>query len=160
MRQALAIAAGLWLAGVLQAGAAPHMAIMGVRPDLLLTFGLVFSLQLTRPGATGVGFFVGIIMGGLVGANLTHYIVSRMFACFCLGWSRRFRFELTYPAVGGSVFAGTMLAGLIFMFTAAPRDVGGFLGDTIIAATYNGVLALPLYALIRWVFPQPSRRRI
>lgn len=160
MRHVLWIGIGLWLMGVLQAGLAPHLTLMGVRPDLLLVYGLVVSLHMTRPGSAGVGFFVGLIMGGLVGANLTHYVVSRTFACFCMGWSRRFRFELSYPSVIGFVFAGTLLANILFMFTAAPRDVGGFLRDTILAATYNGVLALPLYALMKRVLPQPSRRRI
>lgn len=160
MRQALWIALGMWLIGVLQSGLAPHMALMTVRPDLLLIYGLVVSLHMTRSGAAAVGFFVGLIMGGLVGANLTHYVVSRAFACFCMGWSRRFRFELSYLSVVGFVFAGTLIANLLFMFTAAPRDVGGFLRDTILAATYNGVLALPLYALMKRVLPQPSRRRI
>jgi len=151
---------GLWLAGVLQAGASPHMALFGVAPDFLLIFGLTMSLHLPRPGATGIGFFAGMIYGGLAGANLTHYIISRSIACFATSWSRRLRLELNYPTVGATVLVGTVIARVFFMFTAAPQDVGGFLRDTIAEATYNGVLALPLYALVKRVMPQTSRRRI
>ena len=155
---------GLWLFGVLQAGAAPHMyvqlSVFGATPDFLLIFSLVFSTALSRPGATALGFGAGLITGGLVAANLTHYIVSRTFTCFLASWSRRLRFELSYPTIATTVFLGTLIARILFMFTAAPRDVGLFLRDTIAEATYNGVLALPLYSLVKRVLPSPSRRRI
>lgn len=154
------VVGGLWVAGVLQAGAAPHMAILGAQPDFLLVFAISFSLYLNRGGAAATGFYAGLIQGGLIGANLTHYIASRMISCFAASWSRRLRFEMTPATIAGTVFATTILASLIFMFTAAPRNLGGFLRDTIVAATYNGVLALPLYGLLSRVLPQPSRRRI
>lgn len=151
---------GLWLAGVLLAGLSPHMEILGASPDFLLIYGIVFSTALTRPAATALGFAAGLITGGLVGANITHYILSRTFTCFLASWSRRLRFELSYPTIATTVFLGTLFARILFMFTAAPRDVGGFLRDTIAEATYNGVLALPLYGLVKRVLPTTSRRRI
>jgi rod shape-determining protein MreD len=160
MKSLPAIIGGLWLAGILQAGASPHMSLVGVAPDFLLIFGLGISLHTSRPGAAGVGFFAGLIYGGLAGANITHYIISRCVACFATSWSRRLRLELNYPTVAATIFTGTVIARIFFMFTAAPQDVGGFLRDTIAEATYNGVLALPLYALVKRVMPQTSRRRI
>lgn len=150
----------LWLAGVLQSGVATHMTLLGVMPDFLLILCLLTSMYLNRPAAATLGFFVGLVSGGLVGANITHYIISRTVAGFGTSWSRRLRFELSYASVAATVFIGTVIARLIFMFTAAPQDVGGFLRDTIAEATYNGVLALPLYALVKRVMPQTSRRRI
>lgn len=160
MRAVPWLLAGLWLAGVVQAGVASHMSLFGIAPDFLLIYGLVVSSQLTRPGACGIGFLVGLISGGLVGANMTHYLFSRLIASFFASWSKRLRFELTFFSLAGIVFSGTLLARLLFMFTAAPPDVPLFLRDTIAEATYNGVLALPLYGLVKRVVPQSSRRRI
>jgi hypothetical protein len=47
------------------------------------------------------------------------------------------------------VVGGTLLAYLLMMVPAPPPEVGRYLRDTIVAAMYNGVLAIPLYALLR-----------
>jgi rod shape-determining protein MreD len=141
----------LWICSVLQFGFARYLAIFGVAPNFLLVATIAVSLCLPRPSSAVFGFFAGAIEGALVGANLAHYVVSRTVAGFVAAWSRGLRFELTAPAVGFTTLAVTLVASVVFLFTAAPRGIVGYLGDTIGSAMYNGVLAMPLYALLRRV---------
>jgi hypothetical protein len=53
------------------------------------------------------------------------------------------------PVAGISAFAGTILAqGLVLLF-AHRGPVIPFLTGTLLSATINGALAMPLYALLR-----------
>ena len=97
------------------------------------------------------------MQGALAGANLTHYVISRCIAGFVASWSRRLRFEMTPITVAISVAAVTVVAQIALMFIAAPTGIFGFLGDTIGSAMYNGVIAIPVYALLKRVLNPPVR---
>ncbi len=139
----------IWVAAILQQALPPHLAILSFRPDFLLVTTVCLSLCMSRPAATGVGFAAGLLSGAIIGANMTHYIISRCFAGFVGAWSRRLRFTMNPAVVGLTTAAVFVLAQTLFMFLAAPKNIVGFLGDTIGSAMYNGVLAIPLYALIK-----------
>lgn len=153
----LVCALALWIAAVLQQGLSPQVGLLGAQPDFLLVAVGALGLCLTRPSAAVAGFVAGVLQGALAGANLTHYVVSRTVAGFCTAWSRRLRFESTWLAVFMTIAMTTVVAQLLFMFTAAPRGIAEFLGDTIIQAMYNGVLAIPVYALLKRVLNPPVR---
>lgn len=148
---ALWVVLTLWLAAILERGLAQHIGIFGAHPDFLLLTSIVIGLGLRRSGAAMTGFLAGVIQGALIGANLSHYVISRVVAAFAAAWSRELRFEMNPAALALTIAALTILGRLTFMVTAGPKHIGGFLGDTMGTAIYNGVLAIPVYALLRRV---------
>ncbi len=145
------VALVLWICAVLQFGLARYLAVFGAEPDFLMVAVVTISLCLPRAPGAATGFVAGVIQGALVGASLAHYAISRIIAGFVSAWSRGLRFELTAAAVGLTAVSVTIFSGLIFLFTAAPPGIVGYMGDTIGTAMYNGVLAMPLYALLKRV---------
>ncbi|MGV3618674.1 MAG: hypothetical protein ACO1SV_25405 [Fimbriimonas sp.] len=147
----------VWMAGGCQRSVSPYVAIGGVAPDfILIVIGCVSLFGSRRSGAV-IGFAGGILQGALAGANLAAYAVSRAVAGFVAGWFNSLEFEAGAVVASVVVFAITLLAQLLLMFVAPPAQIGGFLLATIGSAVYNGVLAMPLYALLRRVFDPPAR---
>lgn len=147
----------LWAGGGCQRSVASHIAIGGVVPDFLLVAIGCLSLFGTRRSGAIIGFFAGVLEGALAGANLAAYAVSRTIAGFVSGWFSSLEFEAGAVVASFVVFAITVFAQLLLMFIAPPGQIGGFLLATIGSAVYNGVLAMPLYALLRRVFDPPAR---
>lgn len=151
MKAVVFCVAALYVAAIVHFGLTPFVHLFGVHPDILLTCAIALGLCLSRPGGAAVGFVAGVLTGALVGANLAHYVVSFTLAGFVAAWTRSLRIESTAPAVAFTVAGCSIVAGLAFLLTAAPRGIAEYLGDTIVSALYNGVLAIPLYALFRRV---------
>ena len=147
----------LWAAGGCQRSAAPYLAIGGVSPDFLLIVVGCVSLFGSRRSGTFIGFVAGVLQGALAGANLAAYAVSRTVAGFVAGWFTSLEFEAGAIVASFVVVATTLLAQLLLMFIAPPGQLAPFLLATIGSAVYNGVLAMPLYALLRRVFDPPAR---
>ena len=139
----------IWVANVLNQGVAPHLQVFGVRPDFLFIAAACLSLM-ARPGVGAVvGALSGFAHAAIVGANLTHYVTSRSIAGFGISLARNTDFTLgpTFAAV--STFLGTLLADFVFLFFAPPPDIASFTQATIGTAIYNGVFAVPLFAVLR-----------
>jgi len=147
----------IWIAAVLQSALAQHLSIFGCRPDFPLILLANFALILPRGAAALVGFACGFATGAIAGANLTHYIVSRTFAGFCLSWSKAIGIQLNLLFVGLATALTTIFAGILWMFLAAPHGLASFIGDTIGSALYNGVLAVPVYVLLRKILRLNAR---
>jgi hypothetical protein len=139
----------LWLGAVLQGSLAPRISIFEASPDFLLIFMSVMCLYCTTAGATVLGFFTGLMTGAPSGANLGAYIVSRSFGGFADGWigSIGFQPNAVWAAVNTAVL--TVIAQLLLMFLAPKPGIPAFLAATIASAVYNGVLAMPVYLLLR-----------
>jgi hypothetical protein len=146
-----AIAVGLWVAGGFQQVVAPNLEIFGAQPDFLLVSLAGGALYLNRTQGAVLGFFCGLIHGGLAGANLTHYVISRTVGGFLAGWSKRTALEPNAVFAMATGFFLTVISRLLFMFLAAPKELLPYLGATIVTAAYNGVLVLPVYFLLRWL---------
>lgn len=139
----------IWILAAAQATVAPHFEILGSRPDFLLTFLGCMSLFLHRSGSGVLGFFCGLTYGCLSGVHLFACIFSRTVAGFLAPAGKRLGLEVTPLVVAATVFGVTIVAQLLWLFLAAPKGVLSFLGDTIRSAMYNGLLSVPLYALLR-----------
>jgi rod shape-determining protein MreD len=150
----------VWLLGIFDFGVAPHMTLFGVRPDFLLVGTVVFSQLFPRPASAGIGFLCGLIRGAIVGANLTHYVLSRTLTAFLGSWFRTSQRGQSSLQMFITVVVGTVFAHGVFLMTAAPSNVATFLTDTIIAAIYNGVIATPLYVLLSKFLGLNSRQRL
>jgi rod shape-determining protein MreD len=149
-------AAVLWAAAVLQHGLAARLSVFGASPDLLLAAMAPIAL-LSRPaGALWCGFFCGLAYGAVAGANLAHYVVSRCLTAFGLSSANLLGIEFSVLAAGVLTALATICAQLLLLFLAPPASIGAFLTATIGSAMYNGVLAMPLYALLRRLFRPKS----
>lgn len=138
-----------FVAGILQFSAMPRIDIWGAHPDLLLVVAYSLSV-LVRPGQGALaGFVSGLLIGGMSGATLTHYILSRTVVGYALGMTSQM--EPGIRAAAGLVAAGTLVGQLILMFLAPPSGIGVFLKVTILEALLNGAIAIPVFALMRRV---------
>jgi len=139
----------LWVAGGCQLTVGPRIAIVGAVPDFLMISAACLGLFATPRGGALAGFLAGVLHGALAGANLGSYAVSRAVAGFLAGTMNTFEFESS-PVVAFFVTGvTTIVAQLLLMFVAPPPSLISFLLATIGSAVYNGVLAMPLYALLR-----------
>lgn len=147
----------LWLAGGCQQALAPRVGIAGASPDFVLIAVSVLALFLNRRGGALVGFFGGLVQGAMAGANLAQYVVTRTLAGYGIGWLAMLEFEFNPLVALVVTAASTLFAQLLLMFTAPPPSIAHFLLATIGSAIYNGVLAVPLYALLAKVLAPDSR---
>lgn len=141
--------AAVWVLAAAQATVAPHLEILGSRPDFMLTFMGCMCLFMSRTAGSVLGFFCGLTYGALAGVHLFASIFSRTVTGFIAPAGRKFGLEVTPLVVAATVFAVTVVSQLLWLFLAAPKGVLSFLGDTIRSAMYNGLLSVPLYALLR-----------
>ena len=155
-RVALILGLG-YVAAVLQQAVAPRWVILGVSPDFFLAFLTPIAMFSTARPSVITGFYFGLLQGALPTANIAHYVLSRSVAAFCVSASNGLRLNPSVWIAAATTAVATLLAQLLWMFMAAPPNIGAFLGDTIGSAMYNGVIAMPMYALLRKVLgPAPS----
>jgi len=147
----------LWMAGGCQQSLAPRMAFAGLSPDFLLISLGCLGLCGSRKSGAVTGFFAGVIQGALAGANMAQYVVSRTLSGFLLGWLNTLEFDANAVVAFFAVFATTILSQLLLMFLAPPPRIIAFLLATIGSAVYNGVLAMPLFMLLKKVVDPPNR---
>ena len=145
----LIIAIGLYLAIVAQVSIAPAVAPFGCVPDfLLLALGL-FSMRGGRLSGAMIGFFAGILYGGVAGANIQLYVFSRVIAGLLIGSVSSMELDSSF-LLASIVSVFTVLIGQGIMILLAPHpNLIGLVGATIETAVYNGVLAIPVYALLK-----------
>ncbi|MBN9500225.1 MAG: hypothetical protein BGO01_19580 [Armatimonadetes bacterium 55-13] len=139
----------IWLGAALQQAVAHRLGILGFSPDFLLTFVACLCLYASRVGGAVIGFFAGLAAGATIGANLTQYVFSRSLTGFLDAWSRNFGFDANFVVAAVNAALVTIIAQMILMFFAPPSGITAFVGATIGSAMYNGVLAVPVYALLR-----------
>lgn len=140
----------LLFATVIQQGILNRYLILGAQVELTLVVVLSFAL-ISRPAAGGaLGLLSGILTGGLSGASLTYYALSRVVGGYFLG--TRSDSEPDYRAGAAWIAVGTLICRLIMILLAPPPAVLPALGATILTAVYNGVVALPVFAVVQRLF--------
>ena len=148
-RPFIVLALAFWIAAALQQAAAPHLAIAGARPDFLLVVALAASVMFPPVVAAVLGFASGLLHGGVAGSDVASLTVIRTLGAYLAGYVSRLELDVRPWYVGLVAFGGTLLASLLKMVPSPPPETWPYLRDTIFAAMYNGVLAIPLYALLR-----------
>ena len=145
----LLIAVTLYIAAVAQVSIAPAIAPVGFTPDFLLLALALFAMKSKPLGGIIIGFFAGLLFGAIAGANLQTYILSRVIAGFIISWLCSLDLDPSIIlAILVSVLA-VIVGQAVLIFVAAPPNVGGLIEATIETAVYNGVLAIPVYALLK-----------
>jgi rod shape-determining protein MreD len=147
----------LWLSAALQETIAPKLAILDAAPDFLLVSVSCLGLLTARYGATLVGFLAGLLNGALAGANLASYAISRTFSGFLVGWFNSFELESNIMVAFATTFVATLAANLVFMFITGPSGLVAYLLGTVGTALYNGLIAVPIYLLLRWAVGPESK---
>ena len=148
------------LAAGIQHGAAPNLAVLGATPNFLLVLALSSSV-LMRPGVSaGLGFLAGLLQGAMAGANLAHYVVSRVLTCFFIGYESKLEVGVRVEYAALTVAAGTIVSDVLLVIFAPPPEIWSSLRATIGTAIYNGVLAVPTYLLVRRLFKHQVNSRI
>jgi rod shape-determining protein MreD len=148
---------GLWLAAILQQALSPHLSIFGARPDFILVLVSPLSIFVPRNKGAALGFAGGVLQGAIAGGHLAASAISKAVAGFMGSWSRKIELERNFIVVFVTTFVVSLIAGLVWMFVAAPKGIAVYLGDTIGSAMYNGVLAIPVYMLLERVLNTRSR---
>lgn len=138
-----------WLAAVLQQAVVERVQIGGARPDLLLTLALASAVMFAPRFAALFGFVAGLLQGAIAGADLAHFTISYTIVAYFAGYLSWLELDIRAWYVALVVIGGTVTVGLLMMIPAPPSQLWPHLGDTILSAIYNGVLAIPLYALIK-----------
>jgi len=150
----------LWIAAGLQQGVGAMATIFGISPDYLVVAVSVLSLYGNSRSGMVVGFFGGLLMGSISGANLWQYVLSRMIAGFATGNIPELRFRNNVAVAASSALVGTLIAQFSLMFVAPPRLLGPFIGATIGSAMYNAVIAMLLSIVLNRVFAVPRYERL
>jgi len=149
----------LWLAAVCQMALAPRMAVAGATPDFPLVVLACGGLYCERKPATVLGFGAGLVQGIVAGANLTLYVASRTIAGFLLGWFNQVGVQVNWVVSCGYAAVVTIVAQFLLMFLGAHHGpLFPFIEGTLATAVYNGVIALPVYALLSRFLSVPSYR--
>lgn len=154
-RRLLGLAGLIALIGV-QAAIGPHLAILGVAPDLPLVAVLVVAMLSgpTRGAVTGVcvGLVLDVLRGNLIGL----FALSTGAAGWLCGQAAA-RIDPTRAAVrwvlaaGAAAVYGTMLIAVALVVSRGAVDVPGVVRHLVGATLYDGTLA----ALFYW----PAARR-
>jgi hypothetical protein len=151
---AMAVAVVLmWVAAVLDQAMSYRLAVFGCAPSFLLAVVGPMALLSRASFAGGVGFASGLIQGALAGANLTHYVISRSIAGFLTSLGGQLDIRLALPVAGLACAATTIVSQLLLMFLAPPPgSLVGYVFGSIGMAIYNGLIGIPIYALLRKIF--------
>jgi hypothetical protein len=156
MRQAVIVAGAVALiviATIFQMGILDRYLLLGAQVQLPVVVVCCLAL-VSRPAAGGaLGLLSGVLTGALSGATLTHYALGRILAGYFLGTKSETPQSLS--SAGLWCAAGTLISQGILLLLAPPPAIGPAVGATILTAVYNGVAAIPVFALIGGLF-QPK----
>lgn len=147
----------LWLAAILDQSLAARLSILGAQPSFfLVVLGPMALLSRPRTGAA-VGFAAGLMQGALAGANMTHYIISRSVAGFLTSLGTQLDIRIALSVAGLASAGTTLVAQFLLLFLAPPADsLVAFFFRSLGMSLYNGLLSIPLYALLRGWFAKPD----
>ena len=144
----IVLVVSFWLAAVIQQAAIDRLQITG-KPDLLLCLALSAAVMFAPRYAVLFGFVAGLLQGGIAGADLAHFTISYTIVAYFAGFLSWLELDIRAWYVALVVLGGTLVSNLLVMIPAPPPQFWPALGDTILSAMYNGVLAIPLYALLK-----------
>lgn len=140
----------LALATILQSGVFDRYVLLGAQINLPVVVVLCFAL-ISRPSAAGgLGLLSGILTGGISGATLMHYALSRVLAGYAVGTQSKNEPDGRWAIVW--VVVGSLISQSVLILLAPPKPLLPAVGATILSAVYNGVVAIPVFALVVRLF--------
>ena len=118
----------------------------------MLVLAFSFSLSVRPGSAAAMACATGVIQGCLSGASMMAFTLARTVIAFFFGFLERIEVSVSLPLGAAFVALGTASDGLLTTLIAPPSDLGAYARATIASAVYNGVLAFPVYWLVRRLF--------
>jgi len=147
----------LWFAGAAQQAIAFQVTAGGISPDFPLIVIVTVGLFSNRRSGAFLGFLGGAIHGAIAGGHTAAYTITRTVIGFIVGWFTGMEFEGNVAVAFIVTAAATIVTQLTFLLLTPRGAILSFLLATIGSAMYNGVLAIPLYALLKRVLDSPRR---
>lgn len=147
----------LWIAGAAQQAVSFQISFGGVSPDFPLVVIISVGLFFDKRSGAALGFLGGITHGAIAGGHMAAYAVTRTLVGFLTGWFNGMEFEGNTAVAFIVTAAATVFTQLTFLLLNPRGAIFSFLLATIGSAMYNGVLAIPLYALLKRVMDSPRR---
>jgi cell shape-determining protein MreD len=135
----------IYLTGAFNQGFSAKTATVGLFPDALFVMLCILSVMGQMRFALTIGFAAGIIQGAITGNLMWQFVLTRLLIGFLGGFLIESRFQRNYAVVGLATFLFTIICGVMMMIIGSQGSITEALKDTIIAAVYNGVLALLVY---------------
>ena len=148
MKEAILPAIWLILAGAAQMALAPKLAIFGARPDFLMVAATLLSINRGTDAAAVVGFFAGLIHGGITNTKMAAFIISRVIGSIGASIVGRTSVAATPLTVMLASLTATGIASLVYMLLGVPKDLWGWALATFGTIIYNAVLVGCLFALL------------
>ncbi len=145
----------LWLAGAFQQAVAFQISAGGVGPDFPLIVVVTVALFFDRRSATVFGFIGGAIRGAIAGGHMAAYCVTETVVGYLVGWFAGMEFEGNMVVAFVVTALATVSTQITFLLLTPRGAILPYLAATIGSAMYNGVLAMPLYALLKRVLDSP-----
>ena len=155
MKEAVVPAIWLILAGSAQMALAPKLGIFGAKPDFLLVAATLLSINRGTDAAAVIGFFAGLIHGGITNTKMAAFVISRILGSIGASLVGRTSVAATPLTVMVASLAATGIASLIYMLLGVPKDLWNWVLSTIGTIAYNAVLVGILFALFN-----RARRRV
>lgn len=149
IRPYVALVLAFWLAAALQQSLGHRLLLAGGSFDFLLVVALSASVMCRPVVAAVLGFVAGVLLGGVTGSDTANFVVSRTLVAYAAGYVSLLDLEVRPWYVALVVIAGTVVSMVLMMIPAPPPEVWPYLRYTIVSAVYNGVLAIPVYAVLR-----------
>jgi rod shape-determining protein MreD len=126
-------------------------------PDFMLIATCCLGFFVSKKGCIITGASCGIIQGAIVGANLTWYGLTRLLAGWIMTLFRSLDLESNALAAALITTIVSFVSQLAFLFVAPSAALGVALLATMGTALVNGVLAAPLFALLKRLLDPVSR---
>lgn len=124
------------------------------RPDLLTVAMLTLAVLSNRATGAALGFVAGLILASLVDTTHAEIIVSRVIAGFLAGWAAEWLTRDYWITAVLVVTLGTLAAEAVYLLLhPGELRVWEWMQSTFAKAAYNGVVATPMYALLRRLVP-------
>ncbi len=145
----------LLFAAVFQTALANEMGVFGATPHFFILVPLSLALALPAKGVIWAAFGAAILQGALLGSDYGPLVFSLCIAAYLVHRVLGVGIEVGAILGAVAVVAGTLVALVLLLLVNPGATLGpttsvvGYLQMSLATAVYNGVLAVPLLALLR-----------
>ena len=141
---------------VFQTSAGPYIKIFGVIPGLILTFTICYSLTNSTFKSAAVGLVCGLLTDSATsGAFGLDGLIVMYLAIAVSYFSRKFYHENKLFVICSvmlfTVIYETVSMGVAVLMVSGTPILYSFVRIVIPAAIYNGLIAVPVYMLVKWL---------
>lgn len=148
MKSTVLTALALLLTASAQVALAPRMEVLGARPDLLLVAITLLSMNRSSDAAAVIGFFAGLLHGGIANTKMAAFIMSRLLGGIAASIVGRTTVTATPLTVMASSVATTGVASIAYLLVGTPRDMLAWALGALGALVYNTALVLVVFWLL------------